>query len=285
MTNLLVTGSCGQLGSEIRELSTDYSNYNFFFCDFNELDITNYQQVGDFINNNKIKIIINCAAYTDVENAEKNQDLANEVNHLSVLNFAKIAKKNKIKLIHISTDYVFDGLSKNEYYENDKTNPQSFYGKSKLNGEIAMKKINPQNSIIIRSSWIYSSFGKNFVKSILAKQKTHDKIEVVNDQIGTPTYARDLAKVILCIISKLNNKKVEIYHYSNNGQCTWYQLAKEIFLIKKININIIPIKTRNYKSTVKRPAFSVLNNDKIKRVYELNTFDWKKSLRKALKEF
>ena len=205
MNNILITGGNGQLGSELKELAHNFVDYNFLFTDVSDLDITDHKAVKIFIENNNITVIINCAAYTAVDQAESESDLADLINHLAVENFAKIAKENNIKLIHVSTDYVFDGTKFKAYVETDITNPQSIYGQTKLDGELAIKKINPENSIIIRTSWVYSKYGNNFVKTMLRLSKTLDEISVVSDQIGSPTSAIDLAKTILTILNNIKN--------------------------------------------------------------------------------
>ena len=214
MLNVLVTGSKGQLGLEIKKLSKNYS-YNFFFTDKEELNISQKEAVFTFIEENSIKIIINCAAYTAVDKAETEQYLADSINHKAVTYLAQIAKDRNIKLIHISTDYIFDGENFRPYIETDSSNPTGVYGKTKLDGEKALERINPKNSIIIRTSWVYSSFGANFVKTMLRLGKEREVLDVIFDHVGTPTYARDLAKIILDILGKIQNENVEIYHYSN----------------------------------------------------------------------
>lgn len=202
MNNILVTGSKGQLGSELNELSNDYKNFNFFFTDKDDLNIAEYNATKKFLAINNINFIINCAAYTEVDKAESEPELANLINHIAVRNLAKLSKEKKIKLIHISTDYVFDGRKEHPYTESDKPNPQNIYGKTKLDGELAMKMINPRNSLIIRTSWLYSKFGNNFVKKMIDLSKTNKQISVVVDQIGSPTNASDLANIILKILPK-----------------------------------------------------------------------------------
>ena len=226
MTNILVTGSNGQVGSEIRELSKEY-DYHFFFTSKDNLDITNKQNIKDFIERNEINCIINCAAYTAVDKAEEDKINADLVNRKAVKKLAKISKEKDIKLIHISTDYVFDGTNHKPYCEEFKTKPNSVYGQTKLDGENEMIKINPYNSIIIRTSWIYSSFGNNFVKTMLRHGREKEELGVIFDQIGTPTYARYLAKTILDILPNINNDKVTIYNYSNEGVLSWYDFSKE----------------------------------------------------------
>jgi len=279
--NILITGSNGQLGSEIQKLSTNY-NYNFFFTTKDTLDITNKNSVKEFVKQNSIDVIINCAAYTAVDKAESEQKEANLVNKKAVKNLAQISKENSIKFIHISTDYVFDGKNFKPYIEYDITNPQGVYGQTKLDGEEAMIKISPLNSIIIRTSWVYSSFGNNFVKTMLKLGKQKNELDVVFDQIGTPTYAVDLAKTILDILPKIQNKKIKIYHYSNEGVVSWYDFAKAIFEISNIDIKINPIQTKDYSTKAIRPNYSVLDKSKIKKKFNITIPYWKDSLKECL---
>ena len=278
MSNLLITGSKGQLGLELVSLKSDFLNYTFFFTDKSNLNITNFEAVSTFISTNNIDVIINCAAYTNVDKAEDEPDLANEINHVSVKNLAEIAKKHQLKLIHISTDYVFDGNSKIPYSEQAITNPQNVYGSSKLKGEEAILKVNPSNSIIIRTSWLYSQFGKNFVKTMLRLSKEKDSISVVSDQIGSPTYAGDLAKTILQLIPLLKNENAQLYHYANKGECSWFQFAEEIVKISNNSCKVLPILSLEFKTTAKRPNFSLLNTEKIQQTFKLKIPHWKSSL-------
>jgi len=282
MNNILVTGGNGQLGSELREIPPNYLDYNFLFTDVKDLDITNHSAVAAFIESNNITIIINCAAYTAVDKAEEQKDVANAINHLAVANFAQIAKDKNIKLIHISTDYVFDGTNHKPYLETDTPNPKSVYGKTKLDGELAMQQINPANSIIIRTSWVYSKFGNNFVNTMLRLAETRDEISVVVDQIGSPTNAADLAKVILTVLPQIKNETVELFHYSNEGVCSWYDLANAIFEIKGQVIKVIPIDSTQYPTPAERPFYSVLNKSRIKQLYNTKIPHWRKSLIKIL---
>ena len=275
-----MTGGNGQLGSEIKELSSSFTNDSFFFTDTSNLDITNHAVVAAFVKTNNIDVIVNCAAYTAVDKAESEPELADAINHLAVKNLAIIAKECGAKLIHISTDYVFDGTGHKPYVETDTPNPQSVYGQTKLDGELAMRKINPANSIIIRTSWVYSKFGTNFVKTMLRLAKTKNEISVVSDQLGSPTNAADLAQAILFILPKMNNAIVEIYHYANEGVCSWYDFAKFIFKVKAVSIKVSPINSKKYPTSVNRPLYSVLNKSKIKNKYGLETFYWKKSFLK-----
>lgn len=283
MFNILVAGSKGQLGSEIQERSSEY-NYNFFFTDKNNLDITNSHAINEFIKINGINIIINCAAYTAVDKAESDEKIADTVNNLAIKYLSEIAKAKNIQLIHISTDYVFDGKNYMPYKEDDTTNPTGVYGKTKLDGENAMREINPPNSIIIRTSWVYSAYGANFVKTMLRLGKEKEQLGVIYDQVGTPTYALDLAKTILEIIPQIKNEKVEIYNYSNEGVLSWYDFAKEIMRMAKLDCKIDPIETKDYPTPAKRPHYSLLNKSKIKNEFNITVPYWKDSLDECLQK-
>ncbi|AZL54047.1 dTDP-4-dehydrorhamnose reductase [Aliarcobacter skirrowii] len=280
--NILVTGSMGQLGSEIKELSSNY-NYNFFFTTRDDIDITSKDSIKEFSKTNSINVIINCAAYTAVDKAESDMENADLVNRKAVKKLSIVSKELDIKLIHISTDYVFDGKNFKPYVEEFQTNPQSVYGKTKLDGENEMKDINPLNSIIIRTSWVYSYYGNNFVKTMLRLGKEKEELGVIFDQVGTPTYAAHLAKTILDIIPQIENSKVEIYNYSNEGVLSWYDFAKEIMKMAKLNCKIKAIETYQYPTPVKRPHFSLLNKSKIKSKFNLEIPYWKDGLDDCLK--
>lgn len=280
--NILVTGSMGQLGSEIKELSSNY-NYNFFFTTRDDIDITSKDSIKEFCQTNSINIIINCAAYTAVDKAQSDIENADLVNRKAVKKLALVSKELDIKLIHISTDYVFDGKNFKPYVEEFQTNPQSIYGKTKLDGENELLDINPLNSIIIRTSWVYSYYGNNFVKTMLRLGKEKEELGVIFDQIGTPTYAKDLAITILNIIPQIENSKVEIYNYSNEGVLSWYDFAKEIMKMAKLNCKINPIETYQYPTPAKRPHFSLLNKSKIKSKFNLEIPYWKDGLDDCLK--
>lgn len=282
MHNILVTGANGQLGSEIRELSSDYEN-NCFFTDRNELDISNLEAVKNYVDKNSIDVIINCAAYTAVDKAEDDESNADAVNNVAVKYLSQVSKDRNIKLIHISTDYVYDGKNYKPYTEDDIVNPNSVYGKTKLAGEKAMQDINPSNSIIIRTSWVYSSFGANFVKTMLRLGKEKEQLGVIFDQVGTPTYAKDLAKAILEIIPNISNEKIEIYNYSNEGVLSWYDFAKEIMRMAKLDCKINPIETKEYPTPATRPHFSLLNKSKMKQTFNITIPYWKDSLDECLK--
>ncbi|MDO6803341.1 dTDP-4-dehydrorhamnose reductase [Wenyingzhuangia sp. 1_MG-2023] len=284
MSNILVTGAKGQLGSEIQFLASQYNQYHFFFTNTPYLDVTDKEQVRIFCLKNKIQTIINCAAYTNVEKAEEFIDSCNNINHLATKNLSAIAKEQDIQLIHISTDYIFDGKQHVAYTETDTPNPLNMYGKTKWLGEQALLEINPKNSIIIRTSWVYSSYGNNFVKSMLKLAKTKNVLNIVSDQIGTPTYAADLAKTILDILPKIDNQNVEIYHYSNDGVCSWYDFAFEIFQQQKSTCKVYPITSKEYPTTAKRPLFALLNKSKIKNTFDIEIPHWKTSLADCIKK-
>ena len=289
---ILVTGKNGQLGRSIHKvISTEikvYQNLNeFVFVGRGELDLSQEEGVANYFNNNdKFDFIINCAAYTAVDKADQEQELANQVNHLAVKQLAEIANKQQAKLMHISTDYVFDGESKKSYTETDETNPINIYGKTKLAGEKALQKIMPTNAIIIRTSWVYSEYGNNFVKTMLRLGKERDEISVVDDQIGSPTYATDLANVILDIVQNVEFKEpsqtTQIYHYSNEGEISWYEFAKEIFELTDIQCSVSSITTEQYPTPAKRPKKTLMNKDKIAKKFSVNTPDWKESLNNFL---
>ncbi len=280
--NILVTGSNGQVGSEIKELASNYS-YNFFFTDRSNIDITNKDDIRNFCQTNNINVIINCAAYTAVDKAESDIENADLINRKAVKKLSIIAKELNIKLIHISTDYVFDGKNFKPYVEEYKTNPQSVYGKSKLDGENEMIKVNPLNSIIIRTSWVYSYYGNNFVKTMLRLGKEKEELGVIFDQVGTPTYAKHLALTILNIIPQIENSKVEIYNYSNEGVLSWYDFAKQIMELANLNCKVNPIETFQYPTPARRPHYSLLNKSKIKSKYNIEIPYYKDGLIDCLK--
>ena len=284
MKQVLITGADGQLGSEIQALESKYPQYQFTFTDIHNLDLTDHKMVRSYIEERNFDVIINCAAYTAVGKAETELEINEALNHLAVKNLATIAKEQVIKLIQVSTDYVFDGTKGSAYIENDEPNPQSVYGQTKLAGEQAMIKINPKNSVIIRTSWVYSSYGNNFVRTMLRLVKEQDSLNVVADQFGSPTYAHDLAKAILDILSKIKNDNVEIYHYANQGICSRYEFAKAIFKIKEIQMKVKPISTDKYPTAAKRPPYCVLDTGKMKNNFSISIPIWEDSLRACLKK-
>ncbi len=278
--NILVTGAKGQLGSEIRHLSQSQQGFSFEFTDIEELDITSWEQLEAFFSSRKFDAIINCAAYTAVDKAEKEKEQAELINHIAAENLAVFSRKHKAPLIHISTDFVFDGKSFTPYREEDLPHPLSVYGKTKWAGENAVLK-EAEKAVIIRTSWLYSSYGHNFVKTMLKLAKERDSLNVVYDQVGTPTYARDLAGAVLSI---LNHKDfvTGIYHYSNEGVASWYDLAQAIVEIAGLDCRVYPIETHQYPTPAKRPAYSLLNKAKIKKTYGLEIPHWRTSLKDCL---
>lgn len=282
MSRILVTGSSGQLGAELKALQPFYKEHAFCFTDTKELDITDHVAVDRFVEEEGIQAIINCAAYTAVDMAESEVEQSDRLNHLAVANFSKIAKKKNLRLLHVSTDYVFDGDGNKPYLETDKPNPKSVYGRTKWAGELAMQKINPSHSAIVRTSWLYSRYGNNFVKTMLRLGGEKERLEVVHDQLGTPTHAEDLASVLLKIMPQLSNDNVETYHYTNEGFCSWYDFARAIFEIKGIACEVFPVETSRYPTAAKRPFYSALNKEKIKEKYALVIPHWRAALKKGL---
>ena len=286
---ILVTGKNGQLGQSINKIvntgngKNNYQQDNeFIFVGREELDLSKKESIASYFDNNNFDVIINCGAYTAVDRAEEEQNLTNQVNHLAIKQLARIAKEQKAKLIHISTDYVFDGESNKPYKETDTTNPINVYGKTKLAGEKALQGIMPTNAIIIRTSWVCSEFGNNFVKTMLKLGQERDEISVVNDQIGSPTYATDLARVILAIVSnkdyQVKEQLTEIYHYSNKGEISWYEFASGIFKIADIDCKVNPIATKQYPTPARRPKNTLMSKSKIKQKFGIKIARWEKSL-------
>jgi dTDP-4-dehydrorhamnose reductase len=277
---ILVTGANGQLGSEIRELSLFQDQYEWIFTDWQELDLSDLQNLADNITTISPDILINCAAYTAVDKAESEIELADVLNHQAVAIMAKWTFANNCKFIHVSTDYVFDGASNVTLSEDAPTGPINVYGKTKLAGENACLKGNPL-SIIIRTSWVYSSFGANFVKTMLRLLKEKDTLNVVDDQIGSPTYAADLAQAIFAIINHANWQP-GVYNYSNLGEISWYEFALTIQEISELNCKVNGIPSSQYLTPAKRPAFSLLDKRKIKAAYGIEISDYKVSLRRCI---
>jgi len=281
---ILVTGANGQLGRSIAKFSSGYNNLHFTFVTRKQLNLNDLKSIECFFQDKTFDVIINCAAYTSVDKAESEPLLVNQINHLAVKQLGEICKVQNIKLIHISTDYVFNGRNFMPYLETDTTAPQNVYGISKLNGENALQKIK-LSGIIIRTGWLYSEFGSNFSNTILRFGKARDSLNVVFDQVGTPTYASDLAKAILDIIQHLNFKGLEgmnVYHYSNEGVASWYDFTKTIFELGGVQCLVTPVESKNYNVTAKRPYYSVLNKIKVKQDYNLAIPYWKDSMKKML---
>lgn len=276
MTTILVTGANGQLGNELKAISDKY-NFKFLFTTRNELDITNSDSVTKYFDKNKISIVINTAAYTAVDKAESDLENANNANALAVKYLSDACKLHSAKLIHISTDFVFDGSSSIPYTEDMDTNPLNTYGKTKLDGEVFALE---SDAIIIRTSWVYSSFGNNFVKTMLRLSETRPELSVIFDQIGTPTYAADLARAIMHICNdKENLNKSGVYHFSNEGVASWYDFALAIFELKNVDCKVKPILTEQYPTPAKRPHFSVLNKNKFKTDFNFEINHWRESLK------
>jgi dTDP-4-dehydrorhamnose reductase len=283
--NILVTGSNGQLGSEIKDLVSNYASFRFFFMDLPALDICNSSQLDVFFKDKNINTVINCAAYTAVDKAEQDSEIAEKVNATGVLNLVNAVAKVNGKLIHISTDYVFDGNHFLPYKESDSVSPIGVYGETKRAGELFV--INSDtDSIIIRTSWLYSSNGNNFVKTMLRLAKEKENLGVIFDQVGTPTYARDLAKTcleILCGDSSENiSKNGKLYHYSNEGVVSWYDFAISIMELSGENCKVKPIQTKDYPTMAKRPHYSVLNKFKIKTDFKIEIPYWRDSLKDCM---
>ncbi len=285
--NILVTGSNGQLGNEIRRASVNHEdNFRFFFTDVAELDITDMQAIDSFVKENHIKYIINCAAYTAVDRAEDDIDLCYKINRDAVVNLGIAAANNGAKVIHVSTDYVYDGTASEPYKEADTVNPQSVYGKSKFEGEMALLEACPE-SLIIRTAWLYSIFGNNFVKTMIKYGKEREVLNVVADQTGTPTNAADLAQAIIKILdfSEANKFEPGIYHYSNEGITTWYDFTLAIHKDAGIiTCKVNPINTDQYPTKAVRPKYSVLDKTKIKATFNLSIPKWEDSLNICVKE-
>lgn len=280
MRSILVTGGNGQLASCIKDIVKEQKELIFKFASSDDLDVTNFNAVERYFKSNNISHCINCAAYTAVDNSESNQEIAEKINVKGAKNLATICKTFNSILIHISTDFVFDGTQTKPYKENDKVNPISIYGLTKLQGELTIVE-HLERNIILRTSWLYSEHGQNFLKTMLRLGSERDSLSVVADQIGTPTYAGDLAKVIVAIVGK-EKPMFGTYHYSNEGIASWYDFAKAIFDISNIKIDLLPIKTEAYPTPAKRPMFSVLDKSKIKNDMGLEIPYWRDSLKGCL---
>ena len=280
---ILLTGSRGQLGSEIKVLSSEYPALDFVCPSSSELDICNLNSLNDFVKEKGFEAIINCAGYTAVDNAEKDAGVAGLVNAKAVSNLLFITQKLNLKLIHFSTDYVFDGTGNRPYTEKMPVAPLGVYGKTKRSGELEILH-STTNSIVIRTSWMYSSFGNNFVKTMLRLGKEKESLGVVYDQVGTPTYARDLARICLDLISnsKRLDTKGKLYHFSNEGVTSWYDFARAIMEFGELECKVIPIETKDYPAAARRPPYSVLNKAKIKADLGIEIPHWRDSLKECI---
>ena len=280
MKNILVTGANGQLGNEMRVVSAEQEQLVYHFTDVAELDICDLDAIECFVADHAIDCIVNCAAYTNVNKAEEDTALCDKLNHLAPANLARVAAKHRIGLIHVSTDYVFNGEHHIPYREYDTTCPNSVYGSTKLAGEQAIQEVHPA-AVIIRTAWLYSTFGNNFVKTMLRLGSERNELGVVFDQIGTPTYARDLARAIQHII--LRGIVPGIYHYSNEGVCSWYDFTKMIFTLGGITTcRLRPLHTDEYPTPAARPHYSVLDKTKIKQTYDVMVPYWVDSLKECI---
>lgn len=282
---ILVIGKNGQVASELGSLAHEYPDFEVILCDSTSCDITQKKQLHDFIASIMPEVVINCAAYTAVDQAENDQKQAFAVNHLGVLNLDEAAIKFGFKYIHLSTDYVFDGTSTQAYQVEDETKPLGVYGLSKRAGELVVLS-SQADAIVIRTAWVYSSFGKNFVKTMLRLAETNDTVRVVNDQTGSPTYARDLARACFELLNKTAtlSRKGKLYHFTNSGTCTWYEFAQQIFKESGSSCRAIPIPGSEYPTPAKRPSFSVLDTQKIQKDFELSIPDWKDALHRCIQK-
>ncbi|MAU71120.1 MAG: dTDP-4-dehydrorhamnose reductase [Pseudozobellia sp.] len=280
MKNVLVTGGSGQLASLIRRKSKDCKELKFLFVDLDELDITSHESVSRFFEKYSLNYCINCAAYTAVDAAEENESLARRVNAEGAGILALNCSKHLAKMVQVSTDFVFNGTKGTPYKETDIANPLSIYGQTKLEGEELVRK-NLSEHFILRTSWLYSLEGNNFLKTMLRLGKERDTLNVVNDQIGTPTYAGDLADIILNII-QTDSEKYGLYHYSNEGQTSWYGFASRIFELSGMSINLSPIPSKGYPTPATRPSYSVLDKAKIKKAFGIKIAEWEESLKDVL---
>lgn len=281
MANILVTGANGQLGSEFKKLGFTALD-EVFYTDISELDITNKKVVEEFVRENDIDTIVNCAAYTAVDKAEEEPDKAELINVNAVRNLAEIATKEGCLLIHISSDYVFDGTASEPYTEKSPVNPQNVYGRTKLAGEKEIRRSGCL-AVIVRTAWLYSGFGNNFVKTILRQAEEKGELAVVADQLGTPTYAADLATAVIHMVTDENiADKTGIYHYSNEGICSWYDFAREIIAQAGLQATVKPLTTAQYPTKARRPAYSVLDKTKIKRELGVEVAEWKEALKRCI---
>ena len=285
MKTVLVTGSEGQLAKHIFEESKEEKKFNFIFSTKKNLNISNKENLEDFFSSKRVDILINCAAFTDVDGAESLQDEAYEINHKAVKLLSQLAKKYDFTFVHISTDYVFDGKKRDPYLEIDKTNALGAYAKSKLSGERVIMKSSCK-SIILRTSWLYSSFGNNFVETITSLAKKNKSLKVVSDQFGTPTSAIDLSRAIIHMIKSETflslSKQKEIFHFSNTDICSWYDLAEEVVRYLKLDCEVQPCSSDEYKTKVKRPFYSALDNNKFSKEFRFEINNWRQALHTLL---
>jgi dTDP-4-dehydrorhamnose reductase len=281
MQTILITGSHGQLGNEMQQTAKRFPQFNYLYTDIEELDICDKAALVAFVKANAVNVFVNCAAYTAVDKAEDDVELCYKINADAVRNIGEIAAENNLKVVHVSTDYVFDGTNHIPYTEDQPVCPATVYGKSKLAGEQALLKTCKQ-AVILRTAWLYSSFGNNFVKTMMKLGTERDSLNVIFDQIGTPTYAADLADAIMRIISS-KNFVPGIYHFSDEGVCSWYDFTKSIHRLAGITCDVHPIETKDYPARTPRPHYSVLNKAKIKSTYSIVIPHWEESLERCIK--
>ena len=280
--NILITGANGQLGSSLRKIQSMYGNCAFYFTDIDTLDICDKRRLVEFVRSNQIGYILNCAAYTAVDKAEDDIENCMRINRDAIRYIGEVASAEGIKVIHVSTDYVFDGTQTRPYRENDPACPVSVYGQSKSEGEIALQQV-CRDAVIIRTAWLYSEYGANFVKTMLRLGKERTALNIVCDQIGTPTYSEDLAVAMMSVVEH-HQWFAGIYHFSNEGVCSWYDFASKIMELAEIDCQISPINTQAYPTRAIRPAYSVLDKGKITTTFNLSIPPWEESLEKCLRE-
>ncbi len=289
--HILITGSNGQVGNELQAIANEFPDFTFVLTDYLELDITDATAVNDFFEINKFDACLNCAAYTAVDKAETEPDRAIAINVTGAANLARACASHGAYMIHISTDYVYHNNHQNSpFVETDTTSPQGVYAQTKLDGDLAVLDALPDRSIVLRTSWVYSSFGHNFVKTMLKLGAERTELRVIYDQIGTPTYARDLARAMLTILQKVGNGSVspetirgQIYHYSNEGVGSWYDFTRAIFYLANITTcNVLPIRTAEYPTPAQRPPFSLLDKSKIKATFGIQIPYWVSSVRECV---
>lgn len=280
--NVLVTGANGQLGNCLKNFKKDFPKIDFVFTDVDELDITNEKELEAFFNKQEYDYLVNCAAYTSVDKAEEDKENAKLLNVHAVKLLAGFSKKFNFKIIHISTDYVFGGKHFRPYTEESIPEPESVYASTKYDAEKILAQIS-NNSIILRTSWLYSEFGNNFLKTIIKLASNRDELKIIADQIGTPTYAGDLASAIMTVITNYpKNKRTEVYHFSNQGIASWFDFAFEIVSQTKIDCKVLPIKTEEYPLPAKRPFYSVMDKSKFTDTFNVDIPYWKQSLKTCI---
>ena len=284
MKTIIVTGANGQLGNSVRQWAEKYPQYIFVYTDIDTLDICDATAVKSFVKEKGADYIINCAAYTAVDKAEDDETLCARINQEAVQNLGEAAQEVGAKVIHVSTDYVFDGTNHVPYVETDATCPASVYGRTKLAGEQVLLKVCPESSVIIRTAWLYSEFGNNFVKTMLRLGSEREQLSVVFDQVGSPTYAGDLAAAILTVLEQAEKGGFVpgVYHFSNEGVCSWYDFAMKIMELGGKTCQVAPIESKEYPAKANRPHYSVLNKAKIKTTYQVVVPHWETSLRKCI---